>query len=172
MTAMTSSAPTSRQASHNDNIRLFYDILVLMSTLSPSFGSQLVIKTDWHRSLDSLSWLCDFKCGGSTVTSIAVQQLARSSKFWISTNEHHTRQSSAHLELVLAGLARLRGASASSTERVREHILTQSIRLSRLRVNNYCRRLANYIDAVQASGSDSSDTGQSLNLPCIFDSLD
>lgn len=172
MTGMTSTSTTSRQASHNDDIRLFYDILVLMSTLSPSFGPQLVIKTDWHRSLDSLSWLCDFRCGGCTVTSIAVQQIARLSKFWISTNGPYIGRSSKHLDLVLTGLARLRGALAIDMEKVREHILTESIRLSRVRVNNYCQRLANYIDAVEASGSDSSDTGQSIKFPCIFHSLD
>lgn len=145
----------------HDYTRLLYDALALMSTFKPSSGFRSTPKTDWHRFLDYLCWLCDYKRGGQTVTSIATEQTARASIFWIASNGNDIDQPATHLDLILTHLGRLREASESEAYEIAYRIYTESITFSRLRVHDYCQKLKRCIAVVEAKICDASDRGRS-----------
>ena len=71
----------------------FYEPLVLLriSNVAQSAG-EVELPADrrsrnfqliWRGFLDNLSWLCDNKHGGETVSSVAAQDLPEGNKFWV-----------------------------------------------------------------------------------------
>lgn len=134
----------------DDQTKQLYDALTLMRTLAPSLGPHAVVKTDWHRFLDYLSWLCDSKRGGQTVTSIAVEWSEGTAKFWIANNSAHIDRQIAHLNSVLANLAALRSPSDDALEAATRDVFARSITFSRSRVHNYTRKLRQYVVCVEA----------------------
>lgn len=161
--------PTMRLPSHQvreDQTKLLYDALTLMRTLTPSFGSRPVRKTNWHRFLDHLSWLCDSKCGGQTVISIAVEWSGRTSKFWIASNSAGVDRHVAHLKSILAKLLGLQAASDQALEAATRDIFAESITFNRLRVHDYTRKLRRYVECVKAEVCSGDDRGLSSLRKC------
>ncbi|KAF1820692.1 uncharacterized protein K489DRAFT_382627, partial [Dissoconium aciculare CBS 342.82] len=57
-----------------DEIRLFYERLLLWSVLRPNgVRRAMPVRTRWQRYLDSLAFLCDTQGGGNTVSALVVQ---------------------------------------------------------------------------------------------------
>jgi hypothetical protein len=161
---MDEQTPNMRLPSHRvreDQTKLLYNALTLMRTLTPSFGSRAVPKTNWHRFLDYLSWLCDSKCGGQTVISIAVEWSEATSKFWIASNGANVDRHVAHLKPLLARLAGLQTASDQALEAATRDIFAQSITFNRLRVHDYTRKLRRYMECVKAEICGGDDRGLS-----------
>jgi hypothetical protein len=121
-----------------------------MRTLTPSFGPRPVRKTNWHRFLDYLSWLCDSKCGGQTVISIAVESFEGTARFWIASNGAGVDRHVAHLKSLLARLAGLQTASHQGLEAAIQYLFEESITFNRLRVHDYTRKLRRYVELVEA----------------------
>lgn len=134
----------------DDQTKQLYDALTLMRTLAPSLGSHAVGKTNWHRFLDYLCWLCDSKRGGQTVTSIAVEWSEGTAKFWIASNGGDVDKRVAHLNSLLANLAGLQTASDDALEAATRDVFARSINFSRWRVHDYTRKLERYIPRVEA----------------------
>lgn len=155
--SLTARVPPQRV--REDQTKLLYDALTLMRTLAPSFGSHTVAKTDWHRLLDYLSWLCDSKCGGQTVTSIAVEWSEGTAKFWIASNGANISGHVAHLETLLANLTNLQIASNDVLEAATRDIFIKSTRFSRSRVHNYTRILRRHVACVETDVCSDDDRG-------------
>lgn len=140
-------ASSSSQSARDRSTRLFYEAVTLIGTVKPSSGFRSVPKTNWHRFLDHLCWLCDHRRGGQTVTAIAVQQTPAGSKFWLASNKRDKSTSSVHLSSVLEDLEQVCGASATEIAEIEDRICAQSVRLSRSRVHDYSRRLKRLVEA-------------------------
>jgi hypothetical protein len=150
---MDEQTPTVRLPSRQvreDQTKLLYNALTLMRTLTPSFGPRPVRKTNWHRFLDYLSWLCDSKCGGQTVISIAVEWFEGTARFWIATNGPDIDRHVAHLESLLAHLVGIQTASDQALEAATRDIFADSITFNRLRVHDYSRKLRRYMECIEA----------------------
>ena len=161
---MDQRTPTMRLPSdevRKDQTRLLYNALTLMRTLTPSFESRPVGKTNWHRFLDYLSWLCDSKCGGRTVISIAVEWSGMTSKFWIASNGADIDRHAEHLRSLLAQLVGLQTASDHTLEAATRDIFAESITFNRLRVHDYTRKLRRYMKCVEAEVCSVDDRGPS-----------
>lgn len=149
MDASSSTVRLSSQRLREYQTEHFYDALTLMRTLTPSFEPHAVAKTDWHRFLDYLSWLCDSKCGGRTVTSIAVEWSEGAARFWVARNGATTGRHVAHLESLLASLVGLNTDSDDTLEAATRSVFVSSIDLSNSRVHNYTRHLRRHVACVE-----------------------
>jgi hypothetical protein len=161
---MDEQIPTVRLPSHQvrkDQTKLLYNALTLMRTLTPSFGTRPVAKTNWHRFLDYLSWLCDSKCGGQTVISIAVEWFEGTTKFWIASNGADIDRHVAHLESLLAHLVGIQTASDQALEAATRDMFAESITFNRLRVHDYTRKLRRYMKCIETEVCDVDDRGSS-----------
>ena len=128
-------------ASSGDIWRLLYEAIVLISLLRPSSGNSKVFRTPWQRFLDDLSSLCDTESGGRTVTSIAVERLPHSLRFWIAANDHVKPRALALLVQILAELRTLALTPCLSTNDVEARIFNGAIYDSHERVGDYVRKL-------------------------------
>lgn len=54
-----------------------------------------------RKYLDHISWICDYKPGGETVTAISIESIAEGNKYWQSTKEGSVEKSCAHLECLV-----------------------------------------------------------------------
>jgi hypothetical protein len=163
-TIMGELIPTVRLPSHQswkNQTQLLYNALTLMRTLTPAFGPRPVPKTNWHRFLDYLSWLCDSKCGGQTVISIAVERFEGTAKFWIASNSADIDRHAAHLESLLAHLVGIQTASDQALEAATRDIFEESITFNRLRVHDYTRQLRRYMKFIETEVCSIDDQGAS-----------
>jgi hypothetical protein len=140
-------------------LHCFYEPLVLLRILEPTRGSRKhdmpLESTDdsyqmsCHRFLDNLSLLCDYRTGGRTVSSIAVEETPQGPIFWLAANESPDKKLKDHLERILQQLESL-VSSAQESSVVELAIRRQSIQLSREKVKHYIRQLGKAMD--QAKG--------------------
>ena len=136
----------------------FYEPLTLLSILVPSRragkpkpASELEKEGKyrlWHKYLDQLSWLCDHKSGGQTVSSIAVQATAQGPFYWLAANLDPSTRALSHLEYILRELGGLHTLSPDEQQMVEDAIVAQSISLSSERVKNYSRWLCKSVDSI------------------------
>jgi hypothetical protein len=136
----------------------FYEPLVLLRILEPTRGSRKhempVESTDesfeksTHKFLDNLSWLCDYRTGGRTVSSIAVEETPQCPIYWLAANESPNKEVRDHLEWILQHLESL---ASSPPEEVELAIRRQSIRFSREKVKNYVRQLGKAVESAKRS---------------------
>src|SRR5947207_9224995 len=76
----------------------FYEPLVLLRVLDPTRGVQNTNRgpdstfdtlQDLRRKfLDQLSWTCDYKHGGDTVSAIAAEETPQGTRFWLAANSN------------------------------------------------------------------------------------
>lgn len=126
----------------------FYEPLHLLSMLNPDRGPGEVdlpsapqsrgFKMAWRRFLDDLSWLCDNKHGGETVSAVAAQDLPEGIKFWL-VSKH--KASFHHLEWVLAELKSAQEQSDEGATTLALRVAVNSILFSKNKVKNYRRFL-------------------------------
>jgi len=138
-------------SSMNRPLRRFYEPLVLLKVLDPTRGAQkcpsiLDPSSDgmselWHKFLDHLSWVCDYKGGGVTVSAIAAQSTPAGPIFWLAANRNPARKAVPHLEWVLAQLESAHSASSQELEELERVITRRCIEFSRSRVKDYGRQL-------------------------------
>ena len=127
----------------------FYEPLQLLTILNPDRGNGEVDlpanpssgkgRLLWRRFLDNLSWLCDNKHGGETVSAVAAQSLAAGNTFWLVSK---SERSFDHLKWVVSELQAVRenkseGVVLSTGLVLAEH----SIAFSKDKVKNYLRFL-------------------------------
>ena len=126
----------------------FYEPLQLLSILNADRGSGEVdlpaspqsreIRMIWRRFLDDLSWLCDNKHGGETVSAVAAQTLSEGNEFWLATK---FERSFDHFKWVLTELKAVHGSTGKATTMVGRELAEKSILFSKDKVNNYLKFL-------------------------------
>ena len=124
----------------------FYEPLQLLVILNADRGSgEVDLPADpqsrearmiWRRFLDDLSWLCDNKHGGETVSAVAAQSSSEGNVFWLASR---FEQSFDHLKWVLTELKAVTDGEALST--IGSAIAERSILFSKDKIKNYLRFL-------------------------------
>jgi hypothetical protein len=127
----------------------FYEPLQLLAMLNADRGSGEVdlpadpqsreFRMIWRRFLDDLSWLCDNKHGGETVSAVAAQSLPEGTKYWLASRYE---QSFDHLRWALSILKAVGGGGADET--VLEYglaVAEESILFSKDKIKNYLKFL-------------------------------
>jgi hypothetical protein len=136
----------------------FYEPLVLLSILEPTRGDLEPNSTSrfntaesynlWHKFLDQISWLCDYKKGGTTVSSIAVQATIQGPTYWLAANSNPSAMAKPHLEWVLGELTNLHNLSPDQLQIVEDEIVARSIAFSSEKIKTYGRLLCKSIKFV------------------------
>jgi hypothetical protein len=139
---------------------LFYKVLIVLQTLSPSAGITKTLRSEWEEFLDSLSWLCDEKPGGKTVTSIAVSGSTTGPIIWIACNDKSNDQRVVHLENIFETLRRLDEHSASNRESVAAAVAKDCVNRSYRRVLNYSNRLESKLKELESMRAIDDDAGE------------
>ena len=165
-----------RQPRKDPNERLlhrFYEPLVLLSILEPTQGRPEVFEdsageTDraklWQKALDNLSWICDYRHGGETVSSIGAQRTYSGPVFWLAANRKPTKDVIQHLAWILMIIESSFHSSRSDRKKLQEEISTRCIKFSRDKVKNYTRRLCTSIEKCRHElGEDAGESGTSLS---------
>lgn len=97
-------------------------------------------RSDWHRFLDGLCFLCDFKRAGKSVVSIGVEQGTGGAIFWITTTEFYQKSTECHLREILHLLTK-RSDEFSSGDLTVAEITRHSVERSKDRILDYTKRL-------------------------------
>jgi hypothetical protein len=139
-------------------LHCFYEPLVLLRILEPTRGSRKhemplestdgSFQTRFHRFVDDLSWLCDYRTGGRTVSSIAVEDTPQGPIYWLAANESPDKKVKDHLERILQQLESL-ASSPEEASVVELAITRQSVPFSREKVKHYVRQLGKAVDSVK-----------------------
>ena len=126
-------------------LRRFYEPLILLSVLDPTRGAHHPdLITDrglqgrekiWRNFLDQLSFLCDAKKGGDTVTAIAAQRTVEHTVFWLASNSNAGSKAKNHIEWILSRLNSLYYANSEKTEIVEDEITARCIKFSSSRID-------------------------------------
>jgi hypothetical protein len=138
----------------------FYEPLVLLQVLDPTRGEQNAhlfqdsesdTSQDLRRKfLDRLSWMCDYKQGGETVSAIAAQANPEGTIFWLAANNDCTAKALPHLRWILERLEQSFNASDEALEDLENEITAKCIEFSRDKVKNYSRQLRNCVEILAA----------------------
>jgi hypothetical protein len=156
----------------------FYEPLVLLSILQPARGERAFNtdptynKTDpgrlWHKFLNQISWLCDYKRGGRTVSSVAVQATAPGPTYWLAANSNPVPKALPHLEWLLRELANLQALLPDQLQMVEDEIVTRCISFSAAKVKFYGRQLDKSIKCViEQSGTWPPETSQCTSVQSL-----
>lgn len=143
----------------------FYEPLHLLSMLNgdrgpgevdlPSAPLSRGFRMSWRRFLDDLSWLCDNRHGGETVSAVAAQDLPEGITFWVASKHEASFH---HLQWVLTNLKTAQdqtdAEASASALRLAEH----SILFSKDKVSNYRRYLRVALSRVEEIISAAEDT--------------
>jgi hypothetical protein len=124
----------------------FYEPLQLLVILNADRGSgEVDLPADpqsrearmiWRRFLDDLSWLCDNKHGGETVSAVAAQSSSEGNVLWLVSR---FEESFDHLKWVLAELKAVTDGEAVSM--IGLAIAEKSILFSKDKIKNYLKFL-------------------------------
>lgn len=117
-----------------------------------------------HRFLDNLSWLCDYRTGGRTVSSIAVEETPQGPIYWLAANESPDKKVRDHLERILQQLDSL--ASSEEASAVELAIRRQSIQFSREKVKHYFRQLGKAVDQAKGRMDNQVSVKGGTAVPC------
>lgn len=147
----------------------FYKVLVLLNTITSSIENAKTYRSEWQQFLDGISWLCDEKPGGKTVTSIAVSQAVQNSIFWVACNARSNDERIAYLRDIFQDLRRLSEPSPPTPESIGTTIANKSIKRSFRRVTNYLGRLKVRLEEIESLCPVSKDIGESITYE--FDDL-
>ena len=133
----------------------FYEPLVLLRVLDPTRGVQNTNMVSDSRSdnsqdlrrkfLDQLSWTCDYKHGGDTVSAIAAEANPQGTIFWLAANTNPKQKALPHLNWILRQLEDSPSMSEQETEELENKITARCIEFSKDKVKNYRRKLCSHI---------------------------
>lgn len=102
----------------------------------------------WRRYLDELSYVCDFKKSGESISAVAAERDLEKNNFWLVTNcvnDNVTDSMRKHLCYVLGLLARY----DLDKERLAKIITKQTIQLACQKVYDYNQKLQKELEHVE-----------------------
>lgn len=159
-------------------LRRFYEPLILLSVLDPTRGAQRPdLITDrglqgrqklWRSFLDQLSFLCDAKKGGDTVTAIAAQRTVEHTVFWLASNSNARRKAKNHVEWILSRLNNLYDVDLEETVRIENNITTRCIEFSSARINTYVTFLLKDLKKARPPELTKCGEGTLLHTPSVW----
>jgi hypothetical protein len=129
----------------------FYEPLVLLKILDPTRGVQIyspaldAVSGDshnlWRKFLDQLSWICDSRHGGDTVSAVAAEASPSGPIFWLAANTNPAAKTLPHLAWILKQLENSHDASPQEMDELDKRIIARCIEFSKDKVKNYSRSL-------------------------------
>lgn len=94
----------------------------------------------WCQFLDDLAWMCDYRPGGKSVTSVAAELKGSKIRFWMANNDRCGLMAARHLSWVLERL-QIVSTGIETPQQAEAQIFERSIRFSRTRVMEYANTL-------------------------------
>jgi hypothetical protein len=139
MAGVTSDDHMSLMSITRDDVRTFYERLLLWSVIRPN-GCQpsMPVRSSWQRCLDSLAFLCDTQTGGKSVSALAIQEYPDRLHYWIACNGPSNRAKV--IITWLLGELHL-WQPTDGHDPLPKRILLEMVVLCRARVLDYHRRL-------------------------------
>lgn len=142
----------------NDQIHHLRENIKILSSLGSRSSVQKSQKTfrasltrkerRWCRVLDEMAWLGDYRPGGKTVTSIAVQTTREGNIYWLANNQGPKLPTQRHLQWVLDQLQSCSINDRENTSTTQRVLFRRSIVFSRRRVEFYYYQLYNRVTCV------------------------
>lgn len=140
----------------------FYGSLLLLRLLTPRRPSGVSARNGlsnvnkyrnaWQKFLDKLAWLADHRCGGQTVTAIAVEKTTRGPKYWVAGNNQVRQEAVDHIQDVVMQLERVDANDPQGIDVLMRQIAKKSMEFSWPRVRDYRRRLKATLNAINLQG--------------------
>ena len=109
----------------------------------------------WHRYVDKLCCLCQFKPAGDAVVSIGAEDFEGCMRLWLATNNPKTTPKA--LRLLRHILIKLKEASVGKEEdldKLSEEICRMSLALSPAKINNYRSSLRRQVQRIKESSAE------------------
>ena len=109
----------------------------------------------WHRYVDKLCCLCQFKPAGDAVVSIGAEDFEGCMRLWLATNNSKTTPKA--LRLLCHILIKLKEASVAKGEdldKLSEEICRMSLALSPAKINNYRSSLCRQVQRIKESSAE------------------
>lgn len=121
------------------NVRKEHDVVKSFSFLDIS---QLPIKNVRRQFLRDLSYMCDYKKGGDTVTAIGLQKTPQCYVFWVAANTCPNKKIVPFLKKLLKRLQVVSRNENAVTDEDEEHSLAaMCIHFANKRIKDYCSLL-------------------------------
>lgn len=145
----------------------FYEPLVLLALLQRVLGLHKHALLDstlsghlsaWGNFLSQLSWLCDYKNGGDTSSSIAVEATIIGPKYWLAMNYDSQQRGPEHLRIVLQRLSTLITSRADTHKAICNEILELCLHFSTKKFENYRCLLLKNLKVARGSPGDIPDS--------------
>lgn len=146
----TAKMPTPRLNPYNKLLSRLFEFLALFSILKKAAGPHVITNHDSstleatrRRFLKNLCFICDYKKGGDTTTSIAVENRPDCFMFWVAGNVTPSRKV---VDFLSGVLGHLQGAEAADTvekKRLEAKLTGDFIRFSTPRLKKECKLLCN-----------------------------
>ena len=160
----------------------FYQKLVLHKILAPYNGSHIPRKSEQEHEvvneqelrrnfLDRLSYLCDIRKEGGTVTASALQELLHGNVLWLAANEGISTEVKAFGEWTFERLRDMTGNNVSMS-RTQKTILKRAFALANQRISFYQSHLRKKIETCSGQllspphGDDKGSTTANILLSC------
>lgn len=148
---------------HEVPFHKFLGSLILLGMLAPLHSKQISLgdlsegrdpkEKMWHRYLDSLSRLADYRPGGKTVTSIVPEKTPNGPKYWIASNSDPEGKAYQHVRWVLSKLETAIAVPSSELQAFSDSISRRSIQHGWRKIREYRQRLAKVVEKARHPSS-------------------
>ncbi|RSL69482.1 hypothetical protein CEP54_002258 [Fusarium duplospermum] len=165
---------TPRTSPYSRILSRFFEFLALFSILRKAEGPHVItnynlstLQATRRRFLRNLCFICDYKKGGDTTTSIAVENRPDCFMFWVAGN---VTPSSKVVDFLNGVLRYLQGAEAADPvqkERLEAKLTEDSIHFGTLRIKKECNILRNATKKCQSYLSTAASTTMTSDIEAL-----
>lgn len=149
--------PTPRLSPYNKLLSRLFEFLALFSILKKAAGPHVITNHDSstleatrRRFLRNLCFICDFKKGGDTTTSIAVEDLPDCFMFWVAGNVTPSPKVVDFLSNVLGRLQEAEAGDDTEKNRLAVELTEDCIQFGTPRLKKECKILCNAAQKCQS----------------------
>ncbi|EEU44399.1 uncharacterized protein NECHADRAFT_24361, partial [Fusarium vanettenii 77-13-4] len=139
-----------RMSSYSRTLARFFEFLALFSILRKAEGPHVItnynlstLEATRRRFLRSLCFICDYKKGGDTTTSIAVEDRPDCFMFWVAGNVTPTSRVVDFLDRVLDSLQGVEALDELQRRELEARLTEDSVQFGTLRLRKECAILRN-----------------------------
>lgn len=141
---------TPRMSSYSRTLARFFEFLALFSILRKAEGPHVItnynlstLEATRRRFLRNLCFICDYKKGGDTTTSIAVEDRPDCFMFWVAGNVTPTSRVVDFLDRVLDSLQGVEVLDETHKRELEARLTEHSVQFGTLRLKKECAILRN-----------------------------